>query len=160
MSDTDISTAAVERLLDGVSKGPWRAVIPAILGDRDRLAAENASLRKAFIGTKRRRDNWKAAAEAAEASADLIAQDRDRLAAEVARLSDRLNSEMKLYAEWRGRSEAAEAEVARLREAAKALGALPDGYCFCSSNRVGDDSKIHEPECSDLRNVINGAENA
>ena len=44
--------------------------------------------------------------------------------------------------------------VARLVEAARALGAMPEGYCFCSANRVGDDSKIHEPECADLRAAL------
>lgn len=38
--------------------------------------------------------------------------------------------------------------------AAQALGAMPEGYCFCSSNRIGDDSKVHEPECRDLRAAI------
>ena len=44
--------------------------------------------------------------------------------------------------------------VARLVEAAQALGAMPEGYCFCSANRVGDDRKIHEPECADLRAAL------
>ena len=44
--------------------------------------------------------------------------------------------------------------VARLVDAARALGAVPEGYCFCSANRVGDDSKIHEPECADLRAAL------
>ena len=29
-----------------------------------------------------------------------------------------------------------------------------DTYCFCSTNRVGDDSKMHEPECRDLRAAL------
>ena len=49
--------------------------------------------------------------------------------------------------------------VARLVEAARALGAMPEGYCFCSANRVGDDSKIHEPECADLRATLVAKEN-
>ena len=49
--------------------------------------------------------------------------------------------------------------VARLVEAARALGAMPEGYCFCSANRVGDDSKIHEPECADLRAALVAKEN-
>lgn len=36
----------------------------------------------------------------------------------------------------------------------EALGAMPDGYCFCSKERIGDDSKVHEPECRDLRAVL------
>ena len=47
----------------------------------------------------------------------------------------------------------------RLVEAARALGAMPEGYCFCSANRVGDDSKIHEPECADLRATLVAKEN-
>lgn len=41
-----------------------------------------------------------------------------------------------------------------LLEAAQALGAMPEGYCFCSKDRIGDDSKKHEPECADLRAAI------
>lgn len=44
-----------------------------------------------------------------------------------------------------------------LLEAAQALGAMPEGYCFCSSDRIGDDSKAHEPECADLRAAITKA---
>jgi len=45
-------------------------------------------------------------------------------------------------------------EIRRLVESVQALGAMPEGYCFCSSNRIGSDSKIHEPECRDLRAAI------
>jgi hypothetical protein len=41
-----------------------------------------------------------------------------------------------------------------LAEAARALGTIPEGYCFCSTNRIGDDSKAHEPECADLRAAL------
>ena len=44
--------------------------------------------------------------------------------------------------------------VVALVEAAQALGAMPEGYCFCSKDRIGDDSKIHEPECRDLRAAL------
>lgn len=47
-------------------------------------------------------------------------------------------------------------EIEALREAIEALGAMPEGYCFCSSDRVGDDSKKHEPECRDLRAALKG----
>lgn len=47
-----------------------------------------------------------------------------------------------------------DAVIARLVEAAEALGAMPEGYCFCSAHRIGDDSKVHEPECADLRAAI------
>ena len=52
------------------------------------------------------------------------------------------------------REVAAQHAVARLVEAAQALGAMPEGYCFCSANRVGDDRKIHEPECADIRAAL------
>ena len=62
----------------------------------------------------------------------------------------------------------AEAQVSRLLDmtnrmddrlnalvsATEALGAMPEGYCFCSENRIGDDSKTHEPECEDLRSAL------
>ncbi len=44
------------------------------------------------------------------------------------------------------------------RQAVEALGAMPEGYCFCSRDRVGDDSKHHEPECRDVRAAIAKAE--
>lgn len=46
-----------------------------------------------------------------------------------------------------------------LRDAVEALGAMPEGYCFCSKDRVGDDSKAHEPECADIRKELKGVEN-
>jgi len=49
---------------------------------------------------------------------------------------------------------AAAREYRELLEAVEGLGALPEGYCFCSSNRIGDDSRTHEPECRDLRAAI------
>ncbi len=50
-------------------------------------------------------------------------------------------------------------EIARedksdMLEAVMGLGAMPEGYCFCSKERIGDDSKVHEPECADLRAAI------
>lgn len=50
------------------------------------------------------------------------------------------------------RAEKAEAKA----EAIGGLGAMPEGYCFCSSNRIGDDSKTHEPECAALRVLLTG----
>jgi len=38
--------------------------------------------------------------------------------------------------------------------AIEGLGAMPEGYCFCSEHRIGDDSKVHQPECRDLRAAI------
>jgi hypothetical protein len=52
-----------------------------------------------------------------------------------------------------------ERKPSALLTAAQGLGAMPEGYCFCSKDRVGDDSKIHEPECAGLRLAICGAEN-
>jgi len=45
-------------------------------------------------------------------------------------------------------------EVRALVEAIEAQGAMPEGYCFCSHDRIGDDSKAHEPECRDLRAAL------
>ena len=45
-------------------------------------------------------------------------------------------------------------DFAKFVDAVKALGAMPEGYCFCSTNRIGDDSKTHEPECADIRALI------
>ena len=36
--------------------------------------------------------------------------------------------------------------VVEAAQAAQALGSMPEGYCFCSTDRIGDDSKAHEPE--------------
>lgn len=44
--------------------------------------------------------------------------------------------------------------MSALREAVEALGAMPEGYCYCSKDRIGDDSKVHEPECADLRKAL------
>lgn len=49
-----------------------------------------------------------------------------------------------------------DADFQALRSAVEALGAMPEGYCFCSKDRIGDDSKLHEPECADLRAAIRG----
>lgn len=46
------------------------------------------------------------------------------------------------------------ANVAPLVEAVEALGAMPEGFCFCSQERVGDDSKEHEVECADVREAL------
>lgn len=61
------------------------------------------------------------------------------------------------------------AEIERLRgartvlgpllDAARALGGLPDGYCFCSRDRDGARTEGHEPECRDLRKAIADCEN-
>ena len=46
------------------------------------------------------------------------------------------------------------AHGSELLKAAEALGAMPEGYCFCSRDRIGDDSKVHEPECAAMRAAI------
>ena len=38
--------------------------------------------------------------------------------------------------------------------AVEALGAMPEGYCFCSKDRIGNNSKTHEPECRDIRAML------
>lgn len=38
--------------------------------------------------------------------------------------------------------------------AVQALGAMPEGYCFCHRDRIGDDSKVHDPECRDIRAAL------
>lgn len=51
--------------------------------------------------------------------------------------------------------EAATTRHNALKSAVEALGALPDGYCFCSSNRHGDGApESHEPECRELRAAL------
>jgi hypothetical protein len=52
-------------------------------------------------------------------------------------------------------SVAIDADFERFVDAVKALGAMPEGYCFCSKDRIGDASKTHEPECRDIRALIN-----
>ena len=47
-----------------------------------------------------------------------------------------------------------DADFQALRSSVEALGAMPEGYCFCSKDRIGDDSKTHEPECRDLRAAL------
>ncbi len=47
-----------------------------------------------------------------------------------------------------------DADFQALRSSIEALGAMPEGCCFCSKDRIGDNSKIHEPECRDLRAVL------
>jgi len=82
-------------------------------------------------------------------------------AAEIARLRDQVN---KIDRDRR----LVEAQVDRLlalvnsmdddyrslQLAAESLGAMPEGYCFCSKDRIGDDSKTHEPECAELRAAL------
>lgn len=52
------------------------------------------------------------------------------------------------------------AAAPELLKAAEGLGAMPEGYCFCSKDRIGDDSKTHEPECADMRAAIAKAKGA
>ena len=86
------------------------------------------------------RDHWKLMLEKAEeclalanSTKNVIASERDLLAAELA---------------------AANAREEGLREAVEALGAMPEGYCFCSRDRIGNDSKVHETECQDIRDQL------
>jgi len=82
-------------------------------------------------------DTWMRRAETAEA-------DRDSLLA----LATSMDADF----------QAASFYTEQLRSAAEALGAMPEGYCFCSENRIGDDSKKHEPECAELRAALTGKE--
>ena len=50
-----------------------------------------------------------------------------------------------------------DADFKKFTGAVEALGAMPEGYCFCSKGRIGDDSKTHEPECADIRALLGGA---
>lgn len=43
--------------------------------------------------------------------------------------------------------------------AVKALGAMPEGYCFCSKDRIGDNTKKHETECADIRAALKECKN-
>ncbi len=89
MSETDISTAAVEahakRLRDHGHSGT-HGILPvtlALLADRDRLQRENDNLRQIERNVQAVREHEHKRANAAEA-------ERDRLAAEVARLREAL----------------------------------------------------------------------
>lgn len=90
MSETDISTAAVEaharRLRDHGHSGT-HGILPvtlALLADRDRLQRENDNLRQIERNVQAVREKEHKRANAAEA-------ERDRLAAEVARLNGLLD---------------------------------------------------------------------
>lgn len=45
-------------------------------------------------------------------------------------------------------------KLAELVALIEASGAMPEGFCCCSKDRIGDDSKTHEPECRDLRAAL------
>lgn len=89
--------------------------------------------------------------------ADIHAAALDRLARLEAE-SARLDRECKLAEAQVDRllalSTSMDADFAKFVEAVQALGAMPEGYCFCSKDRIGDDSKEHEPECADLRALL------
>lgn len=57
----------------------------------------------------------------------------------------------------RNRATAAEARVKVLEEALGALGAIGNGYCFCSKDR-DPEKEDHEPECRDARKALAGGE--
>lgn len=100
MSETDISTAAVERLLDGVTEGPWeyrphelddwgvvRAGAFVLCQARDPAMMDDSQLAQCRADGS---DPWSDNARFVAASRDLVPAllaDRDRLAAEVARLT-------------------------------------------------------------------------
>lgn len=92
----------------------------------------------------------------ASALAELQAlrDERDRLDAVTNTLSEMWEGEQTARHSAEAELVMLRAQVERLVGAAEALGAMPEGYCFCSRNRIGDDSKTHEPECADLRAAL------
>jgi hypothetical protein len=38
----------------------------------------------------------------------------------------------------------------KLKGAIEALGVIGNSYCFCSGNRLDDDTSWHEPECQNI----------
>ena len=166
--------AAVAAAFDALVPASALAELQALRADRDRLDAATNTLSEMWEGEKAR-------AEAAEADittyqkivADMT-QEAETDKAELAtlraaekELSDaylRIREKLGAWNTAHGgadRFAVTEAAVDALREkverltgAAEALGAMPEGYCFCSRNRIGDDSKTHEPECADLRAAL------
>lgn len=68
---------------------------------------------------------------------------------------DRAPTDAAAISAWNTRTpDPRDAVIARMVESAEALGAMPEGYCFCSAHRIGDDSKVHEPECAALRAAL------
>ena len=104
-------------------------------------------------------------AENANAALIAAAPDLHRIATELAAENKRLRDQVNKIDRDR---RLVEAQVDRLvamansmdddyrslQLAAESLGAMPEGYCFCSKDRIGDDSKIHEPECAELRAAL------
>lgn len=84
----------------------------------------------------------------------VLRDERDRLDAVTNTLSEMWEGEQTARHSAEAELATLRAQVERLTGAAEALGAMPEGYCFCSRNRIGDDSKTHEPECADLRAAL------
>ena len=73
----------------------------------------------------------------------------DKINADIAAAADLIEAQAAELATLRAERDA-------MRISVEALGAMPEGYCFCSKDRIGDDSKTHEPECADLRIALKG----
>ena len=81
-----------------------------------------------------------------------LAESREYGAALVRELADRAAKTDALLA----LANNMDADFKKFSGAVEALGVMPEGYCFCSKNRIGDDSKLHEPECADIRAFLVG----
>ncbi len=156
---TDISPENVARMLDGVTPGPWHAAGPPW----NQIIYSSGENRVAFTAHSNGLDDDRDIATArfiawAREAVPALAAERDALAARLAEVEENLvgvcQREAASTVRWEAKLDAAEAREAKLRAAAEALGALPEGYCFCSKDRTGDDRKKHEPECAELRTIL------
>lgn len=149
----DTSTEAVTKLLDGVTPGPWRIKDCESAGYRcanyhQEIWNEDTDILVTTEVTRAHNDGGAKNMRFIRAARDLVPAllaERDALKSEVEQLKAQpvtVHDAAKVP------------EIAALIEAVSALGAMPEGYCFCSENRVGDESKQHEPECRDLRAAI------
>ena len=89
-------------------------------------------------------------ANALQAASTDLTESREYAIALDSELADRSEKQ----AAFTAMASSMDTDFQELRSSIEALGAMPEGYCFCSKDRIGDDSKIHEPECRDLRAVL------
>ena len=157
---TDTSPENVARMLEGVTPGPWEH--DPIEGYQFNIYSDDATGSILATTTGFQYAPRKPAEKLANAR--FIAYAREAVPALAARLAEveaerdttrgaLMNAGIALHTAKREAKDA-EAANAKLREAAEALGAMPEGYCFCSKDRIGDDSKNHEPECAELRTIL------
>jgi len=89
--------------------------------------------------------------------ADAIENWKDEME-EVAHLKADLEKQMVTTNEYANWAESLQDRVKELEGALGALGAIGDGYCFCSHSR-GPSNVFHEPECLAARAALdNGRE--